>query len=74
MAVEAPQKHWMGAVGRSEHHGAFRADLKRLGMLDGDEKVTLAMVNRAKAHARKSGNETLMKRATLAGTYLHTNR
>lgn len=57
-------KHWMQDVASHMKKGAFKADLKRMGM--GGGKVTMAKAEAAK----KRGDPAVKRRATLAETFL----
>jgi hypothetical protein len=65
---EVMARHWMkGAV---KHPGALRATAKRIGLIKGDEKLTLADVGKLK----RSSDATTRRRATLAETFMHAHK
>ncbi len=56
--------HWM--AGAVKHPGALRATAKRMGMLKGDEPLSILDVKRLK----RSSDPLTRKRATLAQTFM----
>lgn len=48
--------------------GALRRTAKRLGLIEGDEPLTASDLAKLEAHAKKTGNTTLLRRVNLAKT------
>lgn len=48
--------------------GALRATAKRMGLIKGDEKLSASDLAKLRAHAKKTGNTTLLRRVNLART------
>ena len=64
--VKAHHKWMQGAV---THPGALRSEAKRLHVLKGNGKLTSRDLAELKARGERTGDSTLVKRATLAETF-----
>lgn len=68
----AKRKKWIQKA--IKRPGALRRTAKRLGIIKGDEKLTEAKLAKLAAHARKTGNKTLLRRVALARTLKRMGR
>ncbi len=64
--VKAHHKWMQGAV---KHPGALRMEAKRMHILKGNGKLTSRDLSELKSRGERTGNSTLVKRATLAETF-----
>lgn len=70
--VSSASKPWISKAIKKP--GAFRNDLKRLGILKDDELITQSHIEEALKHAKKTGDKKLAKRANLAKTLIGISR